>query len=91
MGCQVRVNKGAPVTGEGPKVKAARYVPAGRDRYRGRREVLFTRTGIDIKVSTPDTDGGLCVTEITSPHKGGRRGTCTTGRTSGSTSSRAST
>ena len=59
------------MAGEGPKVNAARYVPAGRDRFRERREIRFTRTGIDIKVSAPDTDGGLCVTEITSLHKGG--------------------
>ncbi len=59
------------MAGEGSKVNAARYVPAGGDRFRGRREIRFTRTGVDIKVSAPDTDGGLCVTEITSPYKGG--------------------
>jgi len=56
---------------ESSKIKAAHYVPAGRDRFRGRREIQFTRTVIDIKVSALDTDGGLTVAEITSLHKGG--------------------
>lgn len=56
---------------EGPKVNAARYVPAGRDRFRGRREIRFTRAVVDIKVSALDTDGGLSVAEITSLRKGG--------------------
>jgi mannose-6-phosphate isomerase-like protein (cupin superfamily) len=59
------------VAGEGSKIHAAHYVAAGRDRFRARREIRFTRTVIDIKVSALDTDGGLCVTEITSLHKGG--------------------
>jgi quercetin dioxygenase-like cupin family protein len=59
------------VAGEGPKVNAARYVPAGRDRFRGRREIRLTGTVIDIKVSALDTGGGLCVAEITSLRKGG--------------------
>ncbi len=59
------------MAGEGSKVNAARYVPAGRDRFRGRREIRLTRTVIDIKVSALDTDGGLCVAEITSLRKGG--------------------
>jgi mannose-6-phosphate isomerase-like protein (cupin superfamily) len=59
------------VVGEGSKVHAAHYVPAGRDRFRGQREIRFTRTLIDIKVSTLDTDGALSVAEITSLHKGG--------------------
>jgi len=60
------------VAGEGSKIHAAHYVPAGRDRFRRqRREIRLTRTGIDIKVSTLDTDGGLSVAEITSLHKGG--------------------
>jgi hypothetical protein len=78
------------VSGEGAKIPTA-YVPAGGDRFRGQREIQYTRTVIDIKVSTLDTDGGLAVAEITSFHKGGRRGTCTTSRTSGSTLSRANT
>ena len=59
------------MAGEGSKANAARYVPAGRDRFRGRREIRLTRTVIDIKVSALDTGGGLCVAEITSPHRGG--------------------
>jgi mannose-6-phosphate isomerase-like protein (cupin superfamily) len=59
------------VAGEGSKVNAAHYVPAGRDRFRGRRQIRFTRTAIDIKVSALDSDGGLSVAEITSLHKGG--------------------
>src|SRR5918998_3997290 len=47
------------------------YVPAGSDRFRRRSEIQLTRTVIDIKVSTLDTDGGLSVAEITSLHKGG--------------------
>ena len=56
---------------EGSKIHAAHYVPVGRDRFRGQREIQLTRTVIDIKVSTLDTDGGLAVAEITSLHKGG--------------------
>jgi mannose-6-phosphate isomerase-like protein (cupin superfamily) len=62
--------KGALVSGEGAKIHAA-YVPAGGDRFRRQLELRFTRTLIDIKVSTQDTDGGLSVVEITSPQKGG--------------------
>jgi mannose-6-phosphate isomerase-like protein (cupin superfamily) len=54
------------VAGEGSKIYAAHYVPAGRDRFRGQREIRFTRTVVDIKVSTLDTDGALSVAEITS-------------------------
>ena len=56
---------------EGSKIHAAHYVPAGRDRFRGQREIRFTRTLIDFKVSTLDTDGDLSVAEITSLQKGG--------------------
>ena len=59
------------MVGEDSKIRAAHYVPAGRDRFRGQREIQLTRTVIDIKVSTLDTGGGLCVTEITSLQKGG--------------------
>jgi mannose-6-phosphate isomerase-like protein (cupin superfamily) len=59
------------VAGEGSKIHAAHYVPAGQDRFRGRREIRLTRTLIDIKVSTLDTDGALSVAEITSLHRGG--------------------
>ena len=56
---------------EGSEIHAAHYVPAGRDRFRGQREIRFTKTVIDFKVSTLDTDGGLAVCEITSLQKGG--------------------
>ena len=59
------------MAGEGSKVNAAHHVPAGRDRFRGRREIRFTRTVIDIKVSALDTDGDLFAAELTSLHKGG--------------------
>ena len=59
------------MAGEGPKVNAARYVPAGRDRFRGRREIRFTGAMVDIKVSALDTGGALSVAEITSLSKGG--------------------
>ena len=57
--------------GEDSKIRAAHFVPVGRDRFRGQREIPLTRTVIDIKVSTLDTGGGLSVDEITSLHKGG--------------------
>jgi mannose-6-phosphate isomerase-like protein (cupin superfamily) len=44
--------KGTLVVEEGSKIHAAHYVPAGRDRFRGQREIRLTRTLIDIKVST---------------------------------------
>ena len=56
---------------EGSKIHASHYVPAARDRFRGQREIRFTKTLIDFKVSTLDTDGGLAVCEITSLQKGG--------------------
>jgi mannose-6-phosphate isomerase-like protein (cupin superfamily) len=58
------------VSGEGAKNPTA-YVPAGGDRFLRQREIRFTRTVIDFKVSTLDTLGGLCVVEITSFGKGG--------------------
>ena len=58
------------MSGEGAKIPTV-YVPAGGDRFRRQREIHFTRTVIDIKLSTLDTLGGLTVTEITSFHKGG--------------------
>src|SRR5918997_5201744 len=58
------------MAGEGSKVHAA-YVPAGRTRFRRQHEIRLTRTLIDIKVSTLDTDGALSVAEITSLHTGG--------------------
>ena len=58
------------MAGEGAKIPTA-YVPAGGSRFRRQREIQFTRTVIDIKVSTLDTDGGLSVAEITSLDKGG--------------------
>ena len=58
------------MSGQGSKIPTV-YVPAGEDRFRRQREIRFTRTVIDIKVSTLDTLGGLTVTEITSFGKGG--------------------
>ncbi len=58
------------MSGEGAKIPTA-YVPAGGDRFRRQREIQHTRTVIDTKVSTLDTDGGLSVLEITSFDKGG--------------------
>jgi mannose-6-phosphate isomerase-like protein (cupin superfamily) len=58
------------VSGEGAKTPTA-YVPAGGDRFRRQREIGFTRTVIDFKVSTFDTDGGLAICEITAFEKGG--------------------
>jgi mannose-6-phosphate isomerase-like protein (cupin superfamily) len=62
--------KGALVAGEGSKIRAA-YVPAEGSRFRRQHEIRLTRTVIDIKVSTLDTDGGLSVAEITSLRRGG--------------------
>jgi mannose-6-phosphate isomerase-like protein (cupin superfamily) len=58
------------VAEEGAKIPAA-YVPAGGDRFRRQRDIHYTKTVIDIKVSTLDTDGGLSVAEITTLEKGG--------------------
>jgi quercetin dioxygenase-like cupin family protein len=48
----------------------APYVPAGGSRFRKQHKIRFTRTLIDIKVSTLDTGEALSVAEITSLHKG---------------------
>jgi mannose-6-phosphate isomerase-like protein (cupin superfamily) len=61
---------GALVAGEEAKLPTA-YVPAGGSRFRRQHEIRLTRTVIDIKVSTLDTDSGLSVAEITSLDKGG--------------------
>ena len=58
------------MSGEGGKIPTV-HVPAGGDRFRRQRDIRPTRTVIDIKVSTLDTDGGLSVAEITSLQKGG--------------------
>jgi quercetin 2,3-dioxygenase len=58
------------MSGEGAKIPAA-YVPAGGDRFQRQRDIHYTTTVIDIKVSTLDTDGGLSVAEITTLEKGG--------------------
>ena len=58
------------MSGEGAKIPTA-YVPAGGDRFLRQRDIQLTKTVIDIKVSTLDTDGGLSVAEITSFDKGG--------------------
>ena len=55
---------------KGSKIHAA-YVPAGGSRFRKQHEIRFTRTLIDIKVSTLETGGALSVAEITSFQRGG--------------------
>ena len=58
------------MTGEDAQIRTAHYVPAGTDRFRGKREVFGSRV-IDTKVSTQDTNGGLSVSELIDVHKGG--------------------
>jgi mannose-6-phosphate isomerase-like protein (cupin superfamily) len=58
------------VAGEGAHTRTAHYVPAGTDRFRSKREVFGSRV-IDIKASTLDTNGGLCITETIDVDKGG--------------------
>jgi hypothetical protein len=58
------------VSGEGAKFRTTQYVPAGTDRFQGKREVYGSRT-IDVKVSALDTNGGLCVAETSLVGKGG--------------------
>ena len=58
------------MAGEGERKRMARLVPAGTDRFRGKREVFGSRV-IDLKVSAQDTNGGLSVTEIIDIQKGG--------------------
>ncbi|HET7273062.1 MAG TPA: cupin domain-containing protein [Rubrobacter sp.] len=58
------------MSGEGAQNRTAHYVPAGRDRFRGEREVFGSRV-IDFKVSALDTNGGLAVCELIDVHKGG--------------------
>jgi mannose-6-phosphate isomerase-like protein (cupin superfamily) len=67
---RIGVWKGALVAEEGSKIHAA-YVPAGGSRFRRQHEIRLTRTVIDIKASTLDTDGALSVAEITSFQRGG--------------------
>ncbi len=66
----IGVQKGALVEGEGKQVRTAHYVPAGTDRFRGKREVFGSRV-IDTKVSTQDTNGALYVSEVIDVQKGG--------------------
>lgn len=58
------------MAGEDSKIHAT-YVPAGRTRSRRQHGIRLGGTAIDIEVSTLDIGGGLCVTEVTSVHKGG--------------------
>ena len=58
------------MAGEDEQIRTAHYVPAGTDRFRGKREVFGSR-GIDFKVSALDTNGDLSVSELTSLHKDG--------------------
>jgi hypothetical protein len=62
--------KGTLVSGEGAKIRTAHHVPAGTDRFRGKREVFGSRV-IDFKVSALDTNGGFSVSELIDVHKGG--------------------
>ena len=59
------------MAGEGARIRTAQHVPAGRDRFRGKRREVFGSRVIDTKVSALDNDGGLCVTEIIDVEKGG--------------------
>ena len=65
------LEKGALVAGEGSKKIHATYVAAGGTRSRKQHDIRLAGTAIDIKVSASDAGGGLCVTEVTSLHKGG--------------------
>ena len=58
------------MAGEDAQIRTAHYVPAGADRFRGKREVFGSRV-IDTKVSTLDTNGGLSVSELIVVEKGG--------------------
>ena len=58
------------MAGEDAQIRTAHYVPAGADRFRGKRQVFGSRV-IDFKVSALDTNGGLSVSELTSLHKDG--------------------
>ena len=58
------------MAGEDAQIRTAHYVPAGADRFRGKREVFGSRV-IDTKVSTLDTNGGLSVSELIDVEKGG--------------------
>jgi hypothetical protein len=64
------------VSGEGAKIRTTQYVPAGTDRFQGKREVYGSSEvsgsrAIDVKVSALDTNGGLCVAETSLVGKGG--------------------
>lgn len=58
------------MAGKETQIHTAHHVPAGTDRFRGKREVFGSRV-IDIKVSYLDTNGGLSVSEIIDTRKGG--------------------
>ena len=58
------------MAGEDAQIRTAHYVPAGADRFRGKREVFGSRV-IDTKVSTLDTNGGLSISELIDVEKGG--------------------
>ena len=68
---KIGVRKGALVAGEGERMRTARHVPSGTDRFRGNKREVFGSRVIDTKVPAQDTDGGLCVTEIIDVQKGG--------------------
>ncbi len=58
------------MAGEGAQSRTAHYVPAGTDRFEGKRAVFGSRV-IDTKVSALDTNGGLSVSELIDVEKGG--------------------
>src|SRR5215203_1729299 len=67
----IGVQKGALVAEEGARIRTACHIPAGRDRFRGKKREVFGSRVIDTKVSTLDTNGGLSVSELIDVEKGG--------------------
>jgi mannose-6-phosphate isomerase-like protein (cupin superfamily) len=59
------------VAGEEAQIRRATYIPAGTDRFRGKKREVFGSRVIDFKVSALDTNGGLSVSELIDVEKGG--------------------
>jgi mannose-6-phosphate isomerase-like protein (cupin superfamily) len=59
------------VAREDERTPTAQHVPAGTDRFLGKKREVFASRVIDVKVSAQDTHGGLCVTEVIDVEKGG--------------------
>ena len=59
------------MAGEDERTPTAQHVPAGTDRFLGKKREVFASRVIDVKVSAQDTDRGLCVTEVIDVEKGG--------------------